>query len=639
MRAAIYARVSNDEDGKSDSVPVQLTECRAFAVQQGLHVVAEFSDDGISGYSRGNRPGFLSLMRAVAAREFDVIVFRDVDRIARGPDLPVICREIEFAQVLLVGMDKTDSRDASFRMRVGLSAIMSAEMIEKVRVLTRLALRARAKDRHHTGGRAFGYRSVPVDPAKPDERKRLVIDDVSAPVVREIFARYARGETMKSIVQDLNARKVPSAGAAWKRQTRRKDGRWLVSALHAILHNETYRGRVVYGRRQFVKNPTTGTRVARDAPPSEWIVNDMPELAIVEQELWDRVQVRFGVNIGASRSRAKPTYLLSGLLICGECGGKMTATGTKGKGAKGATKYHCGTNHGGGKSACPNTVSVPIELAERLIIEPMLRRLSPQVTDAAAAAALSKVKASRKGAVAARRVTPEVAKANAKLADLERLVTAGVLSAAEADPALERARAAREAAAREANDGNSVVDMTKLAEEFKGWTGALRQALGGADISQAREALRQMGGRITLRLRTERGERRALRPDETLDGKGIAAGTWQDRYYVAHFEQSASALPLHPVLAAEWFRVAAAAIQCFRAHKLQSIPGTSLTLLGFCGRRRCPGRSVRRWTRGCVLSPACSRGRRWRRYAASSISPARRATSFISDTRIWAFRA
>lgn len=47
MRAAIYARVSKDDEGKSDSVPVQLSECRAFAAQQGLTVIAEFSDDGI----------------------------------------------------------------------------------------------------------------------------------------------------------------------------------------------------------------------------------------------------------------------------------------------------------------------------------------------------------------------------------------------------------------------------------------------------------------------------------------------------------------------------------------------------------------------------------------------------------------
>jgi len=55
-------------------------------------------------------------------------------------------------------------------------------------------------------------------------------------------------------------------------------------------------------------------------------------------------------------------------------------------------------------------------------------------------------------------------------------------------------------------------------------------------------------------------ERRALRPDQTLDGQGIEAGTWQARYYAARFEQSASALPLHPVLAAEWLRAAAGAI-------------------------------------------------------------------------------
>ena len=52
----------------------------------------------------------------------------------------------------------------------------------------------------------------------------------------------------------------------------------------------------------------------------------------------------------------------------------------------------------------------------------------------------------------------------------------------------------------------------------------------------------------------------ALRPDQTLGGKGIAAGPWQDTDYVAYFEQSASALPLHPVLAAQWFRAAAGAI-------------------------------------------------------------------------------
>jgi hypothetical protein len=66
-------------------------------------------------------------------------------------------------------------------------------------------------------GHAFDHGAVRVDPTQPDERKRLTIDEVIAAVVREIFARYARGETMKAIVQDLNARKVPAAGISWKR--------------------------------------------------------------------------------------------------------------------------------------------------------------------------------------------------------------------------------------------------------------------------------------------------------------------------------------------------------------------------------------------------------------------------------------
>jgi hypothetical protein len=192
----------------------------------------------------------------------------------------------------------------------------------------------------------------------------------------------------------------------------------------------------------------------------------------------------------------------------------------------------------GGKSACSNTLTVPIQLAEELIIEPMLKRLSPAVTDAAAAAAaaaaVKHVKGGRKRATAARRVTPELARSNAKIADLERLIAAGALSAVEAGPALERARALRDAAERDAKDGNSVVDMTKLAEEFKGWTGALRSALGGADISQAREALRQMGGPINLRVHTERGERAGCGRIRPWTGRGSrdaapAAAAGQDR--------------------------------------------------------------------------------------------------------------
>jgi hypothetical protein len=139
------------------------------------------------------------------------------------------------------------------------------------------------------------------------------------------------------------------------------------------------------------------------------------------------------------------------------------------------------------------------------------------------------------------------------------MVAAGVMTAAEAGPAIERARAAREAAELGAS-GSNTVDLQTACDEFKGWVGKLRRALKGADVSQAREAMREIGGAIVLRPHTERGTRRALAPYETLDGKGIAAGSWEDRYLIASFTRQGSELPLHGTLAAEWFRASGAGV-------------------------------------------------------------------------------
>jgi site-specific DNA recombinase len=68
------------------------------------------------------------------------------------------------------------------------------------------------------------------------------------------------------ITNDLNARGIPSPGARWNRSERRRDGRWLISALHAMLQSERYAGRLVWNRSVGVKDPDTGKRVRRERP-------------------------------------------------------------------------------------------------------------------------------------------------------------------------------------------------------------------------------------------------------------------------------------------------------------------------------------------------------------------------------------
>ena len=69
-----------------------------------------------------------------------------------------------------------------------------------------------------------------------------------------------------------------------------------------ILHNELYVGRLVWNKQRYVKDPRTGKRLARVNPESTWVVQQIAELRIVDDALWDAVQARLG-EIRGSGSR------------------------------------------------------------------------------------------------------------------------------------------------------------------------------------------------------------------------------------------------------------------------------------------------------------------------------------------------
>jgi len=84
----------------------------------------------------------------------------------------------------------------------------------------------------------------------------------------------------------------------------------------------------------------------------------------------------------------------------------------------------------------------------------------------------------------------------------------------------------------------------RACEEFHGWAGKLRWALGGAGVSRAREVLRQLVGEAMPKPHAERPTRRAVAPHDVLDGNRIKAGTFEGSYLVADFRQAADVLPV-----------------------------------------------------------------------------------------------
>lgn len=439
MRGVIYARFSTELQSES-SIADQVRICREYAAARGWSIVAEFSDQGISGAALGNRPGAQRALEA--CQPGDVLLVNDLSRLSRSQDLAPLLARLSHRGVRVIGaQDGFDSDARHARMQAGLSGIMSEEFRRMIADRTHAALASRAQDGRPTGGKAF---------ADPE-------------LVREIFGRFAAGESMRAIAVDMNRRGIPAPGATWRERSRPR-GRWLVSALHAMLRNDLYVGRRVWNRSRWVKDPDSGKRIRIERPESEWIVR--PVEPIVDVDTWERVQARFRHR--RTGRGGSPRFLLSGLLVCGECGGRLIVIGGTQR------RYGCGTFHAGGPAACSNDATFRKDVAEEMILEPVVAELlSPE----SVAAGVRELRAAR---------VESERRPNREVVELERMVREGILSREVAAPAIAEARR------REPPAGG----LWPTPEAWRAAVGQMREILQGPDVAAARECLRELIGEI-----------------------------------------------------------------------------------------------------------------------------------------------
>jgi hypothetical protein len=174
------------------------------------------------------------------------------------------------------------------------------------------------------GGLSFGYAVVrKFDAAGEAVRGERRINEAEAAIVRRIFEEFANGRSPRAIAQSLNKDGIPGpAGGSWGPST--IYGNWQRGT--GILNNELYVGLLVWNRQQFIKDPKTGRRQARPNPETKWIIEEVPQLRLIDDHLWSRVKERqrnsrsrvMTKDKGIRSERARrPNYLLSGLLKCG----------------------------------------------------------------------------------------------------------------------------------------------------------------------------------------------------------------------------------------------------------------------------------------------------------------------------------
>jgi len=295
----IYARFSSHKQDE-ESIEQQVAECKAFAASRGLKIIEIYSDSAISGRS-DRRPQFLRLKRDADKGKFAAIIAYKSSRIARNL-MNALNFEYEMQQrrisVYYAKEEYGDDATGKFMRNIMMATnqFHSDNMGEDIkRAQNYNALQCRAN-----GPASYGYRT--------GEDGRFVIDESTAPIVREIFQRVADGEPYIEIAEDLNKRGIPT----------RSGGEWNKSSFQTILHNERYRGTYIFGNIR--------------------IEGGMP--VIVPDHLYMEAQRAMETTKVKHRRNADGVFALTGKLYCGECGERMIGmSGTSKSGAR--HHYYC----------------------------------------------------------------------------------------------------------------------------------------------------------------------------------------------------------------------------------------------------------------------------------------------------------
>lgn len=231
-RAAVYTRVSTDEQVDGYSLDEQERRCKSMIESKGWNYVGTYSDPGISGRTM-NRAGLKKLFSDIKEKKVQAVVIYKLDRLSRKQkDTMTIVEDILLANdVALVSLNETlDTTTPWGRAMIGILSSFNQMESENIQMRTSMGREAKAKEGGYAGGKPpIGYRAV---------NGALEIVPEEAEIVRLVFKLRKEGGTLIGIAEELNRRGYRT----------KKGNEFKHSAVQTILNNEeTYRGIYKYG--------------------------------------------------------------------------------------------------------------------------------------------------------------------------------------------------------------------------------------------------------------------------------------------------------------------------------------------------------------------------------------------------------
>ena len=363
-RAVLYARVSSDDRGKDGrNLAGQIEMCKDFALDQSWEIVAELSEDdrGASGASF-ELPQLNKARDMAQAREFDVLVVREIDRLSRKLAKQLIVEEqltragVEVVYVLANYEDTPEGR-LNKHIRATIAEYEREKIAERM-VRGRRQVVRNGKIMLHGNKPPYGYRLS-------EDKKNLIIQEDEAAIVRLMYTWYVDGDengkrlSSRAIAKRLTEMKVPTWADLRGAFKKRGRGVWSWRLVIRVLSSETYAGRWHYGKRNSGANKIN----SRDY----WLTFDVP--AIVSEDLWSRAQTQRKANISESTRNIKREYLLRSRITCGLCESSVNCYATQPHNSRVYLYYRCNGYMGNIANVSCNLPSFRVEHVDEVVWE------------------------------------------------------------------------------------------------------------------------------------------------------------------------------------------------------------------------------------------------------------------------------
>ncbi|MEE7463642.1 hypothetical protein MFUR16E_21615 [Methylobacterium fujisawaense] len=298
-RCAYYCRFSDDGQ-KESSIERQVEYCDAYARFNGLvplegrHI---FADRGKSGVFTVERAALAAVLEKIRNGEINKLLLENLDRLAR--DLLIVMEIHREATKRGVEIHVTSGTFTGRVDDVGavINGLFAQKQRERMLQITGIGRWRAAMKGLSVGLVPYGYRSTGVV-------GEIEIYEPEAEIVRLIFKWFAEGLSPSKIAFALNAKDVPSA----------KGGKWGAAPIYGqaadatgILRRALYVGIYLFGRFKMITSIENGRKKRRYEvrPRKDWVELPVPELAIVDEELWTRVQQRLKAEADLRASQGK----------------------------------------------------------------------------------------------------------------------------------------------------------------------------------------------------------------------------------------------------------------------------------------------------------------------------------------------